>query len=212
MSLGTSFCVATPSVGGIGVGGRVAVSAPGHDESVTSYAAFLRGINLGPTNKVPMPKLRETAERLGYTHVRTYINSGNLLFGSDKRPATLERELAEAIRKDFGLSIDVVVRTKAQLEQILAANPYPDGDPSQVTVAFLVKEPRGDAAERLAAFAQPHEPFTIAGRDVYVHYGQGLGTSKLAEQFSKIIGVSSTVRNVRTVGKVVELFDREGLT
>ncbi|MFP5281831.1 MAG: DUF1697 domain-containing protein [Actinomycetes bacterium] len=133
---------------------------------MTAYAAFLRGINLGPTNKVAMPALRALAERLGYGDVRTYLNSGNLLFTSADPAATLERELASALRAEFGRTIDVTVRTRAQLEQILAANPFPDGDPSRVTVAFLAGPPPPDAGDRIAARAQEHEPFVVADTEV----------------------------------------------
>jgi uncharacterized protein (DUF1697 family) len=87
----------------------------------------------------------------------------------------------------------------------LAENPYPDGNPSQVTVAFLTKAPAKDAKDKVAAVAKDHEPFTFAGQQVYVNYSQGIGRSKLAEKFSDIIGVSSTVRNIRTVDKVLAL-------
>ena len=171
------------------------------------YAAFLRGINLGPTNKISMPALRELATDLGYADVRTYINSGNLIFSSTKTAATLEQEISAAIKATIGHSIDVAVRTPAQLRKIVANNPYPDGNPSQVTVAFLTKPCGADAKEKVAAIAKDHEPFTFAGKDVYVHYSQGLGKSKLAERFSAIIGVSATVRNIRTVEKVIALCD-----
>ena len=172
---------------------------------MTRYVALLRGINLGPTNKVPMPQLRRTAEGLGYQQVATYINSGNLLFDSAQDADTVRAELEAAIRRDFGLTIEVMVRTADQLRQILAANPYPVGDASQVTIAFLRTPPPADAGERLAAVAGEDEQFTVADTEEYVHYGKGLGTSKLAEQFSKIVGVSATVRNLRTVRKLVEM-------
>jgi uncharacterized protein (DUF1697 family) len=172
---------------------------------VTTYVAFLRGINLGSTNKISMPELRALAEGLGYAEVRTYINSGNLIFTATKRPATLEREISSAIAERIGPKIDVTVRTLAQLEQIVADNPYPDGNPSQVTVAFLTKPPPADAQVKVAAVAAEHEPFTIAGTQVYVHYSHGIGTSRLAEKFSAIIGVSATVRNIRTVTKIIEM-------
>ena len=170
-----------------------------------TYVAFLRGINLGPTKKISMPELRGLAEDLGYGDVRTYINSGNLIFSSPKKAATLEREIAAAIKATFGHSVDVAVRTPAQLSKILAANPYPDGNPSQVTVAFLIKAAPADAQDRVAAVATDHEPFTFAGSEVYVNYADGIGKSKLAEKFPAIIGVSSTVRNIRTVEKVRDL-------
>jgi len=172
---------------------------------VATYLAFLRGVNLGPTNKISMPELRAMAEDLGYTDVATYINSGNLIISSTKNTATVEREISDAIKKTFGRSIDVTVRTPAQLKKILAENPYPDGNPSQVTVAFLTKTPAADATEKVAAVAKDYEPFTFSGQQVYVNYSKGIARSKLAEKFSDIIGVSSTVRNIRTVEKVLAL-------
>jgi uncharacterized protein (DUF1697 family) len=172
---------------------------------MSTCVAFLRGINLGSTNKISMAELRSMAEELGYADVATYINSGNLVLHTSKTATTVERELAQAISNRFGHKIDVVVRTLAQLEKILAQNPFPDGNPSQVTVAFLTKAPPPQAKPKLAAIAAEHEPFQFAGKNIYVNYSQGLGRSKLAEKFSSIVGVSSTVRNIRTVEKVVDL-------
>jgi uncharacterized protein (DUF1697 family) len=172
---------------------------------VATYVAFLRGVNLGPNNKIPMPALRSMAEDLGYTDAATFINSGNLIVSSPKKAATVEQEISKAIKDTFGRSIDVTVRTPAQLKKVLAENPYPDGNPSQVTVAFLTKAPAKDAKDRVAAVAKNHEPFAFARQEVYVNYSQGIGKSKLAEKFSDIIGVSSTVRNIRTVERVLTL-------
>jgi uncharacterized protein (DUF1697 family) len=169
------------------------------------YVAFLRGINLGSTNKISMPELRRMAEGLGYTDVATYINSGNLIFTSIKKPAALEREIASAVSQHFGVSTDVMVRTPAQLKKVLADNPYPDGSPSQVTVAFLTRAAPPQAEDKVAAMATEAEPFTFAGSEVYVHYSNGMGRSKLAEKFSSVIGVSSTVRNINTVAKVLAM-------
>ena len=176
-----------------------------NDGEVPTYVAFLRGVNLGPNNKISMPALRSMAEDLGYTDVATYINSGNLIINSPKKAASVEREIADAIKDTFGRPIDVAVRTPAQLKKLLAENPYPDGNPSQVTVAFLTKAPAADAEQKVAAVAKDYEPFTFSGQQVYVNYSKGIGKSKLAEKFSSIIGVSSTVRNIRTLEKVLAL-------
>ncbi|MDX6320864.1 MAG: hypothetical protein QOF52_722 [Propionibacteriaceae bacterium] len=173
---------------------------------MTAYAALLRGVNVGG-KKVSMSGLRAMAESLGYDDVATYINSGNLLFSSTKRASTLVREIEAAISDQLGLSVDVAVRSHDQLRRVLAANPYPDGDPSRVTVAFLTGPPASDAEAKMAAIAVD-EPFTLAAGEIYVHYTRGLGNSVLAQRFSKIIGVSATVRNIRTVAKLVELLDR----
>ncbi len=113
--------------------------------------------------------------------------------------------MTRAISDTFGLTIDVMVRSDTQLKKVLDDNPYPDANPSQVTVAFLAKAPGPEAEKQVAAAAAEHEPFAFGDRCVYVNYSHGLANSKLAAQFSSIIEVSSTVRNIRTVAKLVEM-------
>jgi uncharacterized protein (DUF1697 family) len=174
---------------------------------MTRYVALLRGINVGGANKISMPQLRAMAENLGYQSVSTYINSGNLLFTSSQGGGGLAEEIQQAITAEFGRPIEVTVRSLDQLRRILAANPYPEGNPSQVTVAFLTKPAAANAREKVATLAGDHEPFTFAGTEIYVNYTHGLGNSKLAERFSGAVGVSATVRNIRTVGKIMALLD-----
>lgn len=176
--------------------------------SVRTHAAFLRAVNLGATNQVAMPRLRQLAVGLGYTDVATYINSGNLVFGAAGPAARLEREVAQAIQAEFGHRIEVCVRTGDQLDRLVAACPWPDADPSQLTVAFLTGPAPAGAEQRLAEVAAPDEPFRFVGPDVYVWYGRGLGRSKLAAAFSALLGVSATTRTFRTVAKVAELMGR----
>jgi uncharacterized protein (DUF1697 family) len=173
---------------------------------VTAYAALLRGVNVGGA-KVAMSDLRRVAEGLGYGDVATYINSGNLLFASTRQPATLRGELQRGIRDELGLSVDVMVRSLPRLQQVLAANPYPDGDPGRVAIAFLSQEAPAGADAALAAVAVD-EPFTIAGDHIYVHFTHGLGRSKLGQRLSALVGCSATVRNLRTVTRLVDLLDR----
>lgn len=167
--------------------------------------AFLRGINLGPARRVSMPRLRELAEGLGYTDVGSYLNSGNLVLTTSDAAARIEQRLQAALSEDFGLPVDVAVRTPARLAAIVAENPFPDGDRGQVTVAFLTRAAPPEAKRRVAAAAAEHEPFVFSGQEVYVHYTRGQGRSKLALTFSAVLGVSATVRNLRTVTKVLEL-------
>lgn len=175
---------------------------------MTGYAAFLRGINVGGSKKIAMAELRQATAELGFADVASYINSGNLTFATPQRRPAVEAALSAMISRRFGLEVDVAVRSHTQLRQILRDNPFPDGDPSQVTIAFLIGPPAAGAPERMAAVAAPYEPFRFAGSEVYVHYTRGQGTSRLAEQFLRILGVSATVRNLRTVAKVVDLLDR----
>ena len=177
---------------------------------MTVYAAFIRGINLGPINKIAMARLRELAEDLGWGDVATHINSGNLVFTSTRRPATLERELSAALAAELAKPIDVTVRSRAQLAEIVAGNPFPDGHPSQVTVAFLMAALPATTQEALAGFATDREPFEIRTSEIYVDYRDGLGRSKLAERFSSVVKVSATTRTIGTVTKVLALCERAG--
>lgn len=172
---------------------------------VPRYVAFLRGINLGSTNKVSMPRLRELAEGLGYTDVVTYINSGNLVLTTTDATAGIEQRLHAAIADELGLQVDVAVRTPVRLATIVAENPFPDGDPTYVTVAFLTRAAPPEAKRRVADVAAEDEAYVFSGQEVYVHYPRGQGRSKLAATFSAVLGVSATVRNLRTVTKVLDL-------
>ncbi len=117
------------------------------------YVAFLRGINLGSTKKVSMPRLRELAEGLGYTDVVTYINSGNLVLTATDAATRIEQRLTGALADELGLKVDVAVRTTARLATIVAENPFPDEDPTYVTVAFLTKAAPADAKRTVAEMA-----------------------------------------------------------
>lgn len=175
---------------------------------MTCYVALLRGINVGRAKRVAMPALRQLASSLGYADVATHISSGNLLLTSDEGATTVRSRLEEGIEATFGLHADVVVRTAQQLAQALDANPFPDGDPSRVTVAFLAGPPDAAAEDKVAALATADEPYLFAGLEVYVEYGHGQAMSKLAAKFAALPGVSATVRNLRTVTKLVELCRR----
>lgn len=168
---------------------------------MTSYAAFLRAVNVGGV-KVAMADLRRIAEDLGHSEVATYINSGNLMLRSDQPAATVATGLSDALEQEYGRPVEVAVRTKAELAAILASNPFPDGNPSQVTIALLLGAAEPGAEQRLAEFATANEPFVIADDVVYVEFGDGIGESKLALKLPKALGVVCTVRNLRTVQTV----------
>ena len=172
---------------------------------MTSYVALLRGINVGKAKRVAMATLREMATDLGYTDVATHLNSGNLLLTTDEDADTVRRRVEQAVEETFGLHADVVVRTADQLAETLAANPFPDGDPSRVTIAFLGGPAPPGLEERLAALATAAEPYLVRGREVYVHYTHGQANSVLA---ASSLGVSATVRNLRTLTALVELSRR----
>lgn len=172
---------------------------------MTTHVALLRGINVGTAKRVAMPALRELATRLGYADVATHLNSGNLLLSTDEDAATLRRRLEQGVEETFGLHADVVVRTAGELAAALVACPFPDGDPSRVAIAFLAAPAPVGLAERLAQVAAEDEPFVVHGLEVHVHHGHGQAGSRLAVALSGRLGVPATVRNLRTVTRLVHL-------
>ena len=162
-------------------------------------AALLRGINIGPNKRISMSDLRSIVEGLGYTDVETYLQSGNVVFTPGKKGDHAER-LSEAIEKETGHKVAVLVRTAKELAGVMAANPYPVTDPTKVVVAFLGEQLElgqlglGDLGPYL-----PDE-LTVHGRQIYVSVPNGQGKSKLMEAlYRSRLPTTITIRNWRTV-------------
>ncbi|MBO0810473.1 MAG: DUF1697 domain-containing protein [Microlunatus sp.] len=171
---------------------------------MTTYVVLLRGINLG-RRRIPMPELKALAGELGHTDVSTYIASGNLILSSPHKPDAVADELDRVIADRYGFDVDCVIRSAAELARVVATNPFPDGDPKQVTVGFSRQPIEASAAERMAAVATPEERFQIDGREVYVDFAGGLARSRLATTLGRAAGRPITTRNIRTVSKLAEL-------
>jgi uncharacterized protein (DUF1697 family) len=183
----------------------------GDPTPVPVYVSLLRAVNVGG-RKLPMADLRALYEHHGHRDVVTYVQSGNVVSRAATRsPATVAREIGDAIEAELGLDVDVLVRTPAELRRVLAANPFLRGrgarpDPKTLHVTFLAVAP---AATRVADLdGRPFAPdeFRLAGREVYLSCPKGYGTTKINNAwFERKLGVAATTRNWRTVGKLVEL-------
>lgn len=192
---------------------------------MASHVALLRGINVGGRNKVPMADLREVVASLGHTGVSTYIQSGNVLFSTaDTDTAKLAAALESAIEERFGIWSSVVVLSRDELAQVLAANPYPDEpNPKMVHVVFLNAELPGSllerisAAESAAAAKGSRDTAQLAGQALFLHTPDGFGTSELAQNVFKIIaspkksrpGLAATARNWATATKLLSLCEEK---
>src|SRR5580704_13936912 len=170
---------------------------------MTRYAVLLRGVNVGGNNKVPMATLRELATDLGYTEVATYVQSGNLvLTAKATKPTDIEQAVAGALRSELGVDVAVMVRSRAELAEIIAANPMPDAveDPSRYLVSFLAGAPETAKANALDREEFAPERFEVGGRCVYFWHPDGVGKSVMAKApWDKRLGVRGTGRNWRTV-------------
>jgi uncharacterized protein (DUF1697 family) len=176
---------------------------------VTTYVAFLRGINLGSRNKIRMADLRELVADLGHENVRTHFLSGNVLFESRRRGISkLEREVENAIKERFGFDVAVLIRTADELAKIVERNPLPHAtaEGSRLFVLFVDKNPAGERLEAIDPDEFKPEEFAIGDRVIYAWFRQGVQGSKLAGALSdNRLGVTITNRNWNTVTKLLEL-------
>ncbi|MFD8226403.1 DUF1697 domain-containing protein [Streptomyces massasporeus] len=177
----------------------------------TTYAALLRGINVGGSRKVPMADLRTLLADLGLDDVRTYLQSGQAVFASGHGDEeSLAGEIARAIEQRFGFGVDVIVRDHAQLRAIAEACPFPAADlePKQLHVTYFSAPVTPDRFAEIDQEAYLPEEFRLGDRVLYLYAPNGLGRSKLAEHLSKpriTKGVIATTRNWNTVVKLVEM-------
>ena len=164
---------------------------------MTSYACLLRAVNVGGTGKLPMAALRAMCETAGFTDVRTYIASGNVMLRSASTAPQVQATLQAALAEYAGKPVAVLVRTAAEMAAVLDANPFPDASPSRVVVVFLDRPPLPDALDTVSGRAG--EELWLGTREIHVHYPDGIGASKL-----KIPGAKAgTARNLNTVAKLV---------
>jgi uncharacterized protein (DUF1697 family) len=164
-------------------------------ETVTTHIALLRAVNLGPHNKVAMADLRGLCEDLGFTDVRTLLQSGNVVFDGKPTGAELETLLETQARKRLGLDTDFMVRTAAQWKKIVAGNPFPreaKADPGHLVVMVCKQAPGKD----VKITGAKREIVRAKGKEIYIVYPDGIGRSRLA------IGAVGTGRNWNTVLKL----------
>jgi uncharacterized protein (DUF1697 family) len=183
---------------------------------MTTFVALLRGINVSGKNKVAMAELRALVESLGYERVQTYIQSGNVVLASSARSATTVADaIAGAITRVLGLDVTVLARTAAELDAVLASNPFvaSGADPTKLHVTFLAAAPDAAAARALADVDRPPDEFAIGKREIFVHCPDGYGNTKLNNTFfEKQLGVAATTRNWRTVQTLAEYAKSSGDT
>ena len=167
---------------------------------MNTYVAFLRGINVGGNTMLSMKDLATICTRIGFMDVRTYINSGNVIFKSSLPEDNLQAALEKELLGKTGTEIGVVVRNTNDLERVVKNNPFPGAVPSQVGV-MLVMEPIAKNARE--EFVIPGKEEVVPGnREVYVYYPDGMGRSKLKWPASLRNG---TMRNINTLSKLVSL-------
>jgi uncharacterized protein (DUF1697 family) len=177
---------------------------------MATWVVLLRGVNVGGANRLAMADLRTLVTSLGHAQVTTYIQSGNIVLSSAKSDrAVLAAEICAGIEQAHGLVVSAVLRTPDELRRSLADNPFTDAaDAARVLITFLSAAPRAVDVERLEAERFLPDRFELRGSDLYGHYPNGAGRSKMTlDYFEKRLAVRGTSRNLNTVAKLIELAD-----
>src|SRR4051794_36619227 len=172
------------------------------------HVVLLRGINIGSRNRIAMPELRDALEAAGFDDVQTYVQSGNVVLSSGKPAAEVTRACERQIKASFGLDIDVVARTRAQLSKVVERNPLADvaTDPKRYQVSFLSAKPSREVVRKLEDAAAEQERVVFAGSEIYAWHPDGIGRSRLWTLLAgRGLGVTATARNWTTVTKLLEL-------
>ena len=164
---------------------------------MTQFAAFIRGINVGGNKLLPMAQLKSACESIGLTDVRTFLQSGNVIF------KTTRKDPAPLIAKALDMDVTVIVRTIDELQKVIARNPFEHeakSDPGHLVVMFLEREPK-------ATLEWPGpEVIKPSGRELFMYYPDGQGRSKLTNALiEKKLGMRGTARNWNTVTKLRDL-------
>jgi uncharacterized protein (DUF1697 family) len=175
-----------------------------------AFVSLFRGINVGGRNTVRMDELKALHESLGFTAVITYIQSGNVVFSSDEEDATqLIRHIEDTFANKFGFSASVIVRSSAELQAMMANNPFqsdPQKESKWVLVLFLASRPEPAALADLQNSYHGPEEFYLIGQELFIYYPEGIGRSKLTvalmEKKLKTVG---TGRNWNTILRLREL-------
>ncbi len=173
---------------------------------MTVVVSLLRGVNVGGHNKIKMEALRRLYESLGLLNVQSHIQSGNVIFRTKEKDLDrLAKHIQDGIEKTFSIRSVVVLRTPAELSQVIAANPFrnrPDIDPRKLHVSFLAAKPASASLE----FDVAPEELKIVGRELYMYFPDGMGKSKLSmPKIERALKTTGTARNWNTVTKLLEL-------
>ncbi len=171
---------------------------------MSTYISMLRGINVSGQKIIRMEDLASLYESLGLANVRTYVQSGNVLFDSTiPDGAKLSRLIADRIKKAFGFSVVVVLRTRSELQAVVKNNPFLKErgiNPARLYVTFLSEAPDLEALNLLRTVKDEHDEFRIAPKEIYLHCPHGYGRTKLSNNFlEKKLKVPATTRNWNTV-------------
>jgi uncharacterized protein (DUF1697 family) len=177
---------------------------------MAAIISLLRAVNVTGYNKVKMDALRELYESLGLRGAQTYIQSGNVVFKTDAKDLVrLQKRIEDAIERSYGFRPGVVLRSSAEFKDVIRRNPFAKRsgiEPNRLVVSFLTGEPHAESKQRIAQIKVGPEELVLDGRELYIYYGGGIGSSRLTPAvIERALKVPGTARNWNTITKLLEM-------
>lgn len=178
------------------------------------YISILRGINVGGKRKMPMQELRQLLAEQGFNNIKTYIQSGNVIFDAEKEKsqAELSEIISEAILGKWNFEVPVITFTGGELQQAIAENPFyedKESDINRLHLTFLSEEPEPELLQKINAVDFAPDAFSISGRHVWLFCAGKYSDSKLSNQFfERKLKTTATTRNWKTVLKLAEMSEK----
>jgi uncharacterized protein (DUF1697 family) len=171
--------------------------------------AMLRGVNVGPHNRISMQALLTLCGSLRLENAQTYVQSGNLVFTSKERNlSALAKRIEDAFEKAFGFRARVVLRTAAEMQTVISKNPFAkrkEIEPGKLLVTFLSEELSAEARKQLEAAEAGPEEIQAQARELYIYFPNGMGRSKLPAVMDRVLKKTGTARNWNSVTKLLEM-------
>lgn len=173
------------------------------------YAIFFRGINVGGKLKINMSELKEALMNNNFNEVKTYINSGNVVFISELNKDKLKRQILELVHDKFGFHVEIIVQTAEEIKNLIKNDPFSEItnlDNSKKCIVFTSSEIENDAFDQLKENLEVIEEFYINSNVIYVYYENGQAKTKFTNNYiEKKLKTISTIRNWNTIEKVYEM-------
>lgn len=170
---------------------------------MNGYIALLRGINVGGHKKIKMADLKALFESLGFTEVTTHIQSGNVVFSSELEVAS--EMISEAINDAYGWEVPVLIKTPAEIKQILKQCPFPKEKKEESYFMLLFDSPSEENIEIVRTYDYPNEEYVITPECAYLYCSTGYHKSKMGGILDKKLKVQTTTRNYRTMARLLEI-------
>lgn len=174
----------------------------------TPHLALLRGVNVGGKNRLPMADLRDRFVEAGASDVRTYIQSGNVWFSAEPDQAETVARRVHAALVARGLETPVIVRDREAWLRLIAGNPFPEAEPTQLHAVLLADVPPPDVLKRLDPDRSPPDRIVARGDVVYLHTPNGVARTRYTHDWlDRTLATVSTARNWKTVRALADLLE-----